>query len=905
MRIGSGVALSLSLVVFSGCEADMPPLSLEVIGRAVMGRGEASTPVTLRVSPANGWTGSDLSGVHFAFGVRRWSESGGFELALQETIEFSAQFTPDRAAWESELVLTAAPDTLAGEYDEYWVGLRPAGGALKNSASQQRLAVEVTGGDFTASATPSDLMLPRLGSATFTVSLQKEPDFTGAVQVEQVRVRSASGGLEPSLQVEALAAVDGADELRFRVVDRAGSPRGAFVLVTLRSSTTRRTVRVPVLVSADLTADDAGSTDAGQPDAGTSDGGATDAGYADAGATDAGSPDAGGVDSGLPPGLNLATCTCADSTLVPLCTSVDCSASYQFTDACLAVCGQGNTGAVDCEPQALACGGAGVVPTIHQFQASPSLIQPGDSATLQWSVSGTARDGGCVLDPGAASYPGSAGTVTVTPASTTTYTLTCAGTGGAATASAQVQVVPNQPPTATIDTPTGDVTIAPGESVNLTATCTDDGVGGAPGTGWWLHADGGYFAYVDDPGPQTFSATGTTALTYQCADVFGVEDPTPPSVRVTVAAPAFAQVRGVRSSSEAGHACGLTTAGALYCWGNGRLGALGQGAQDTADHPHPRRVGTASTWTKLDVGQHLSCAINASHELWCWGGRADQGFGAGTLSSTFTPTQLGGAEWSDVSLGAQHVCAVKLDGTLHCWGWNQDFQLGLDDTAERLTFTQVGTDTDWLRVSAGVQQTCALKTGNRLFCWGRNSYGEVGVGGTTVARVPTEVGAAVDWVQVATGAYFTCGVDLLHRLYCWGGDFFGQLGDGTPGTTVAEATKVPTQVGTATDWAEVSTGYSHTCARTTAGTLSCWGADTFGQLGDGSPGATHTPTPTQVGTQADWTQVWASSLFTCGVRNGGAAWCWGHNTAGSLGNGTSSSGTEHDTAAPGAVVFGP
>jgi alpha-tubulin suppressor-like RCC1 family protein len=240
-----------------------------------------------------------------------------------------------------------------------------------------------------------------------------------------------------------------------------------------------------------------------------------------------------------------------------------------------------------------------------------------------------------------------------------------------------------------------------------------------------------------------------------------------------------------------------------------------------------------------------------------------------------------------VSIGRLHVCAVKTTGALHCWGENTDGQLGLGaDTSSQLTFTPVNGDLDWVAVSASDVSTCALKTGNRLYCWGLNDYGQLGTGGVMASRVPVEIGAAIDWAQVQATSRTTCGVDLLGKAYCWGADFFGQLGDGTANNNVAGATKLPTQVGIASDWVEVRPGWSHTCGRKTNGTLWCWGADTNGQLGDGMPSSTNTLVPVQVGGDADWSQLSTNDNYTCGVRAGGHAWCWGLNLRGVLGNGT-------------------
>jgi alpha-tubulin suppressor-like RCC1 family protein len=158
-----------------------------------------------------------------------------------------------------------------------------------------------------------------------------------------------------------------------------------------------------------------------------------------------------------------------------------------------------------------------------------------------------------------------------------------------------------------------------------------------------------------------------------------------------------------------------------------------------------------------------------------------------------------------------------------------------------------------------------------------------------VAEAPGSLGASTspraestaDWAQVSSGYYHTCAVKVTGQLWCWGQNTRGQLGTG--GTSPSA---IPVQVGAATDWRSVSAGSAWTCATKVNGTLWCWGRDDYGQLGNG-PGTTgDQPSPLQVGAATDWTAVSAGlGDTTCGRRATKRIYCWGRDNNGQVGNG--------------------
>jgi alpha-tubulin suppressor-like RCC1 family protein len=86
----------------------------------------------------------------------------------------------------------------------------------------------------------------------------------------------------------------------------------------------------------------------------------------------------------------------------------------------------------------------------------------------------------------------------------------------------------------------------------------------------------------------------------------------------------------------------------------------------------------------------------------------------------------------------------------------------------------------------------------------------------------------------------------------------------------------------------VSINYQHTCAIAANGGLWCWGPNSYGILGDGT--TLQRSVPVQVGSDTNWAQVHAGSSSTCGLRDDQTLWCWGHNGFGEMGDGTTSTG---------------
>lgn len=228
--------------------------------------------------------------------------------------------------------------------------------------------------------------------------------------------------------------------------------------------------------------------------------------------------------------------------------------------------------------------------------------------------------------------------------------------------------------------------------------------------------------------------------------------------------------------------------------------------------------------------------------------------------------------------GTWPVAPDPLQGYLYSWGRNNYGQLGIGSTANKSSPNIVGSLDTWKTLASNYLGSMAsIKVDGTLWTWGTNSNGQLGLGNTTAYSSPKQVGSGTNWSQLSGGRQFFAAIKTDGTLWTWGANGNGQLGTGN--TTYYSS---PKQIGALTSWVSVTCGYANTFAIKTDGTLWSWGRNDYGQLGLGN--TTQYSSPKQVGSDTNWALAGSigttSSIF---LRTDGTLWTCGRNQNGQLG----------------------
>lgn len=290
-----------------------------------------------------------------------------------------------------------------------------------------------------------------------------------------------------------------------------------------------------------------------------------------------------------------------------------------------------------------------------------------------------------------------------------------------------------------------------------------------------------------------------------------------------------------------GHVCIIDEDAIARCFGDNRDGQLGLPA-DGARHPQPTAVPNLDPVISIDLGANHTCAVTTRGEVFCWGANVNGQLGTGDRNPSETPMRIDvGGRAVAVALGRYFSCALRTDGRVLCWGANDTSQIGDGTMTEHETpfLTSVA---NAIALDAGSHHACALLRGGALMCWGSNQYASLGtgaVGGTG----PVTASAFTEAIDAFTiGGSQTCVRTLSGRQLCVGSNDTMQIG--TPPTT--DPVETPFELSIGPEDIVAGGGWS-TCSMSPSRTVSCWGANWGGQLGDGTSGmGTNRPNPAPV-----------------------------------------------------------
>lgn len=336
-------------------------------------------------------------------------------------------------------------------------------------------------------------------------------------------------------------------------------------------------------------------------------------------------------------------------------------------------------------------------------------------------------------------------------------------------------------------------------------------------------------------------------------------------------------------SAGATHACALTSTPALRCWGANESGQLGNGT--TTRYPYAVTVAYAEgTPVEVAAGNQFTCLALAG-QAECWGASKAGSLGDGMGTTSLLPSLIALPPLSglpaDIDASAEAACLRLGNGAVYCWGFNRGGVLGRG--TDLILDTPVLSGMNVEAIDANHGTICTLWAGD-TWCWGMNNNGQFGTGGieNVVWEPQMASGGTSAAAAVSVGFDHLCTLRQDQQVWCSGKSFDGQAASPNLGMYQPTAAKVPGLSATA-----ISLGRDHSCAIRTDGTVACWGKNDRGQLGNGAaiPGASVT-SPVATAGLTNIVGLSAGQDHNCAVNASGALYCWGSNTYGELGIGS-------------------
>jgi alpha-tubulin suppressor-like RCC1 family protein len=344
----------------------------------------------------------------------------------------------------------------------------------------------------------------------------------------------------------------------------------------------------------------------------------------------------------------------------------------------------------------------------------------------------------------------------------------------------------------------------------------------------------------------------------------------------------------------------------LAAWGDSESGQLGNNSTTSSSVPvlvTQSGVLAGKTVVSVSAGPSHSLALCSDGTVTAWGRNASGQLGNNSTTSSSVPvlvTQSGvlaGKTVVSVAAGNDYSLALCSDGTVAAWGNNGAGQLGnggggVSRVPVLVTQSGVLAGKTVVSVSAGISHSLALCSDGTVTAWGVNFHGELGNNSTTNGRVPvlvTQSGvlAGKTVVSVSAGSSQSLALCSDGTVTAWGGNFYGELGNNS--TTNSSVPVLVTQSGVLAGKTvvSVSAGDYQSLALCSDGTVSAWGDNVYGQLGNNSTTRSTVPAlVTQSGVLAGKTvvSVAAGYEYSLALCSDGTVSAWGSNGYGKLGN---------------------
>jgi len=301
--------------------------------------------------------------------------------------------------------------------------------------------------------------------------------------------------------------------------------------------------------------------------------------------------------------------------------------------------------------------------------------------------------------------------------------------------------------------------------------------------------------------------------------------------------------------------CAILKTGNVACWGAGSQGQLGNGAGP--DQPKPTTIEGLTGAKHIALASTYGCVLGGERAARCWGtGRSPDGRSLDRARPTLVPGMI----VNDISGSGLLMCARIEGGKVICWG-----------TEKTPNPNVAGKPVD---VQVAATHGCVMKEDGAVQCWDAEQWGGVGTEAMNRPSLPSPANA------LGTGDAFACVIGKDKLVYCWGANDLGQLG--LAPDYVGHEKPEPVPGVRDAEWLAV--GEASVCAILAGGAVTCWGANSSGELGLGKTSATEPPTRASALTSVK--DMCFGSGHACVQTNDDEMLCWGANASGQLGDGT-------------------
>ena len=295
----------------------------------------------------------------------------------------------------------------------------------------------------------------------------------------------------------------------------------------------------------------------------------------------------------------------------------------------------------------------------------------------------------------------------------------------------------------------------------------------------------------------------------------------------------------VALSAAKDHACAIDVDGEAYCWGaSSRQRAEGQ-VLDGCDIEGPDlgkiagmpcsltpvKVLSSASFTAIAAGLYGTCALDDRGRAWCWGLTGD--------ATEPTEVPLDGKRLTSLSMAENRGCGLATDSSAVCWDWPEVQEKGYTTPTDTMK---------WVVLAVAKAHACAVDASGRAWCWGNDADGALGTSDPHHRKFdespPAPVAGDHRFRSIAVSTTRSCAIELNGAMYCWG--YVPEVPqhdrclDSNGLSDMQHCTASPVLVHPGTQFRLVALGENHQCAIAATGAAYCWGANDWGELGNGT-----------------------------------------------------------------------